>query len=344
VPFQPVNIRVIQDPISLIGKVLDQNLRSYTKLDDLISIGKNLVEAAGLTEPLQHGAPAIEPSPDEREQQKRTAERRIIGMAIEAALAENDFETAYSYVINRLNPPSAAHQQPPHSPGAPNSTGKPEPTPAAQPRKPDAADTDDDISWRAAFLAGRHRSTDSSPGVRRLEQRMELLSQALLLAPPPALPEVLAAWRRCEEEMTALLARETEAEQAFDDHADRRLPGGFGDVASAGVLQPVQPRREVGRGAVEEAPMGLFDVARGAAAAFSRSAFPLRGAGMAVGGGGEVGAGHARSASAAGSETGSLGGGGSDGEGRVRKRDIVANAVTGGLASGLGWVLGEYSR
>jgi putative flippase GtrA len=43
VPFQPVSIRVSQDPIGLITKVLEQNPRSYTKVDDLIAIGQNLV-------------------------------------------------------------------------------------------------------------------------------------------------------------------------------------------------------------------------------------------------------------------------------------------------------------
>ena len=45
VPFQPVSIRVSQDPISLIGKVLEQNSSSYTQLDDLVGIAQNLVSA-----------------------------------------------------------------------------------------------------------------------------------------------------------------------------------------------------------------------------------------------------------------------------------------------------------
>ena len=112
----------------------------------------------------------------------------------------------------------------------------------------------------------------------------------------------------------------------------------------------------------EEAPMGLFDVARGAAAALSKTAFPLRSPQSAkstqsvrenvvsqqslnsstssllgsFGGGG------------GGSQHGALGGSGGGGGGsesgdggRVRKRDMVSNMVTGGLASGIGWVLGE---
>lgn len=133
--------------------------------------------------------------------------------------------------------------------------------------------------------------------------------------------------------MTALQASENEEESSFNDRADRTLPGTFVNMTA-----PVQPRREVGRGATEEAPMGLFDVARGAAAAFSRTAFPLRGAANASQAQ-SMGppAGHVRNVSSGGSDTASI----TSERERVRKRDYVANAVTGGLASGLGWVLGK---
>ncbi|KIW06432.1 uncharacterized protein PV09_02879 [Verruconis gallopava] len=322
VPFQPVNIRVSNDPVSLIEKVLAQNPRSYTKLDDLIGIATNLV-ASGIG---QDALAEFEVSTRRRESPEQVAaaklkaERRVIGMSIEAALEEDDFETAYSYVVNRL---TAMNQ-----PGA-------------------RSFETDDISWRAALAAGRHKSSSSSisastniatpPKLRRLEQRMELLSQTLLLAPSNALPEVLNVWRKCEEEMRVLQAAESAEEQAFNVRAEQQgVPGAFVNTTDAGTF--VQPRREVGRGGREEAPVGLFDVARGAAAAFSRTAFPLRGhagGSSRPGGFGNRGPEHTRHVSAAGSE-----GDGKDGEGRIRKRDMVANVVTGGLASGIGWVIG----
>ena len=73
--------------------------------------------------------------------------------------------------------------------------------------------------------------------------------------------------------------------------------------------------------------MGLFDVARGAAQAFSKNAFPLKGAA----GSSASGVIRERPASMMSDDSG---------EGRVRKRDMVASAVTGGLASGIGWVIG----
>ncbi|GAB7353128.1 hypothetical protein MBLNU459_g3666t1 [Dothideomycetes sp. NU459] len=327
VPFQPVNIRASADPLSLLPKVLEQNANSYTKLDDLVSIGRNLV-SAGLPLHTADGEPIIEQdeSKDEMAEKLLLAERKVIAMCIEAALAEDDFETAYSYIVNRLAPPD---------PGA-----------AAVPVDAAKGPSQDDTSWRAAFLAGRYRPrTNAAPTLRRLEQRTELLSLALLLAPSSHLSEILGVWRRCEEETLSLHAAETAAEQRFDDSADRRreLPGGFADQTTDGMIFG-QQRREVGRmtgGSTEdEVPMGLFDVARGAAKAFSRNAFPLRGTAQASGTaspssavvtepGEGAGLGHQRTFSS-----------GSNEASRVRKRDMLSSAVSGGLASGIGWVLG----
>lgn len=330
VPFQPVNIRASADPFSLLPKVLEQNNNSYTKLDDLVSIGRNFV-SAGLPLHAADGEPVVlrTDSKEEVASRLRAAERKVIAMCVEAALAEDDFETAYSYIVNRLSPPD------PSAAVAPSDS-------ATQP--PSKQSSEDDVSWRAAFLAGRYRPrSNAAPTLRRLEQRTELLSLSLLLAPPSHLSEILGVWRRCEEETSSLLAAETAAEQHFDDRADRRVdvPGGFESQASEGMVFG-QQRREVGRmtgGTEEEAPMGLFDVARGAAKAFSRNAFPLRGAAQASGAAApsssmaeedeDAELHHQRNFSA-----------GSADAGRVRKRDMLSSAVTGGLASGLGWVLG----
>lgn len=328
VPFQPVSIRVTPDPLSLIQKLLSQNLGSYTKLDDLVSIGQNLVVSMPSTimDDLKDASPLDATT---LEKKKVAAERRVIGMAIDAALEEGDFETAYSYVVNRLTPSATP------SPAASTSSQLFSFDSNASSKQVDDAE---DIAWRAALRAGRYNPSLSSsttrsyttaarPDLRRLEQRMELLSQALLIAPPHHLEEVLTVWQQCEAQMTDLLALETEAEQRFNDAADRKLPGAF----DTGSLPTVQPRREVGRGAVEESPMGLFDVARGAAAAFSKTAFPLR-------------ASTHSSSRPESSGRASLDLSDADSlhthEDRVRKRDLLANTASGALQSGLGWVLG----
>ena len=319
VPLQPVNIRISPDALSLIDKVLEQNPRSYTKLDDLLDIGRNLVRA-GLIKSDQ----SIPSSPSSAHSTlDLKVERRVIAKAIEASLAEGDFDTAYSYVVNRLSPA--------------------EPTQTSSALGNASDNIEDNITWQAAYTAGRSQ-TNAAGGpseLRRLEQRMELLSRALLLAPATSLAEVLATWRECEDEMNGMLAQEAMEEEKWDGREDHTLPGGF-DIEDFDRV--VQKPREPSRNAMnEEAPMGLFDVARGAATAFSKSAFPLRAPRSAdATQKAPVKSAQRQPASPTGSDASTPGNRSSmEGEGRVRKRDMVSNMVTGGLASGIGWVLGK---
>lgn len=307
VPFQPVSIRVSHDPLSLLENVLEQNSKAYTKLDDLISIGRNLV-AAGLPTPAK--GPSQSANPETLESKTFDAEHRITYLAITSALASNDFDTAYSYILTRLSPSSS--------------------------RKPSVFM--DDTSWRAAYAAGRHRPSSSpqtlASRIALLSKRMELLSLALTLAPTAEpLSEVLGHWRRCEEEMNGLRAQEAKQEQAWDDRGDESLPGGFApdgrdiDIAETRREREKRASSRKAGSYEDEAPMGLFDVARGAARAIGKSAFPLRG-GQRPLRNEDGGTGPRNEAEPAADDY------------RVRKRDVVSNMVTGGLKSGLGWVLG----
>jgi hypothetical protein len=355
VPFQPVSIRVSQDPIGLISKVLEQNPRSYTKVDDLIAIGQNLVSAGLPVEPSDGNLDELDERLDGAEalaSKRKDAERRVTFMAIEAALSEDDFETAYSYIVSRLTPSNADIT-------GPNNKNTTTTSKSKHLRNTSTSSTtapnNDDTSWRAAFLAGRYRpATASPPTLRRLEQRTELLSLALLLAPTSALTDILSAWRRCEEEMTALQLSQAQEEEEFDDRADRReaapsgLPGHFVLPDEQPQMLLGQKRREMGRsrGGEEDAPVSMFDLTRSAARAFSRNAFPLGGGGGAAAGrGGEQATRGSTSEDASRDMAASVDSLGSVGSGeteqqRVRRRDMVTNAVSGGLASGLGWVLG----
>ncbi|KAL9614709.1 MAG: hypothetical protein Q9167_000838 [Letrouitia subvulpina] len=313
VPFQPVNIRAQKDPLSLIGKILSQTPKSYTKLDDLVEIGQNLGRAGLFQGDRESPIGSLD-------DQLLVARRRVNAMCIEAALAEHDFDTAYSYIINRISQPSTDT--------APGPEGGQE-------------DDENDTSWRAAYLAGQYNLDGrKSVSLRRLEQRMEILSVALFLAPSANLADILSVWQSCEEEYTALLAKETADEDQWDSKGDQRLsatsfPGGFApslrEQDRAANESAAKLRSQGARASHEEAPMGLFDVARGAAAALGRNAFPLREAAQ----GGMQGKVASPGGGRGGREAESHGG-----EERTRKRDMVANAVTGGLASGIGWVIG----
>lgn len=315
VPFQPVSIRIHPDPLSLIEKVLEQNPKGYTKLDDLLSIGRNLV-AAGFP-PMPDDTTS---TPTEDQDATLIAERRITSLAISSALALNDFGTAYSYIFTRLAPSTSTSTDP--------------------------TTTKDDISWRAVYTAGRYRPPPSpsqtpSSEITHLTQRMELLSLSLILVPTAhPLPEILGAWRRCDEELSNLLARESAQEDLWDSRGDSvsmsTLPGGFGtetdkeqDVLDTRQQHVRRARVNQGLGlhagssGEQEAPMGLFEVARGAASALQKNAFASGGPGR-----------RERVVAPGQDEDGD------EHDDRVRKRDVVSNMVTGGLASGIGWVLG----
>ena len=314
--LRPVNIRAHKDPISLIGKILDQNKRSYAQLDRLLDIGQHLV-SGGLPQDARTTS-ARKLSKVEFDQESVKARRRILQMAIEAALKEDDFDTAYSYVVTRL--PSMSQ------------LNKTVPSEQAQ----DVMQ--DDISWRAAYQAGKSdASRGNTPILRRLEQREELLSQALLLAPSAALSDILGTWQKCEQDLNAEMAREAAQADEWDDKGDRKVPGGFAaDLSPVSRNTPDATRNTLS----EEAPMGLFDVARGAAAALSKNAFPLRGAQEKESSFTKAARERQLSTVSVGSsDEGSVSGAG--GHERVRKRDVVSNMVTGGLASGIGWVIGE---
>jgi hypothetical protein len=172
---------------------------------------------------------------------------------------------------------------------------------------------------------------------------MELLSLALVLVPSPdPLPEILGAWRRCDEELFSLRAREQQEEDLWDTKGDTlsSVPGGFGPSDSERDAFDTEQQRTARRARARanmsshhEAPMGLFEVARGAALALHKNAFPLRGAADSAASG--PGSHSSLDASADGDRPLSP-----DSESRVRKRDMVSSMVTGGLVSGMSWVLG----
>ncbi|KAH8692812.1 Sec39 domain-containing protein [Talaromyces proteolyticus] len=335
IPFQPVSIRVHNDPLSLIEKVLDQNPKSYTQLDDLLSIGRGFI-AAGLPLPLPGDDLRWKTAKVTPEQKSTIAEKRIVSMAVSSALSSDDFGTAYSYILTRLTPPSLM----------------PTTTPSS------LTSIHDDISWRAAYNAGRHRSSTTTPlttQISTLSQRLELLSLSLILAPSPdPLPEILGAWRRCDEELSTLRDREAQEAEAWDRKGDittslsspSTIPGGFGPSDreldayenEKQAAARVRNTKNSSSGYDDSAPMGLFDVARGAARAFSKN-IPLHHHQHANTNVSRTSITHESSSSRTSEEMsrsiGEVGGGE-----RVRKRDVVSNMVTGGLASGIGWVLG----
>lgn len=323
-PFTPVILRVHGDPISIIGKVLDQNPKSYAKVNDFARMGIDMVRA-GLTARNADGRTIL--TDDQIREQSHVAEKRIVSMCIDAALAQDDFETAFSLVVTRLKDigdPSHAHTPV-------KEYGIPGPRAELPPRSVD------DYSWRAALQAGKYRRTartirpthlGNSSGnleVRHLEQRMDCLAYALRLAPNATLQEILNAYRRCEEELDSQAEQEAEQEAAWDTEGDTHtMPGGF----SANSTRKAAHARTASR-TMEEEPVSLFDLSRAsmARAQSGLSALSmLRGNKSEPSSKGNASGGNTPPISAAQRET-------------VRKRDQLKNAAVTGLATGIGWLI-----
>lgn len=307
-PFSPVVLRVHSDPVSILDKVLEQNKGAYTRLQEFLEIGTNMITASFLIQK----RPGKIPNPvGDLEGELFVVEKRIVAMCISAALKEDDFETAYSYVVSRLGDSA----------------------------KPSRNDT---WSWNAALQAGQYIRTSRSQQpthlgtasgnlkIRHLEQRLECLAMALRVAPPSELQTILESFRKCEAQLDAAISDEAAKEAAWDETGDLRgIPGAFDEPTNQAY-----PARNITASSTarqqEEAPMSLFDLSRATARVASRNLTSLSSLrDFASGGGGDH-------QSAASLDTP----GDSQNEPRARKRDQLREAATGTLVSGVGWLIG----
>ncbi|EKD21066.1 uncharacterized protein L3040_000896 [Drepanopeziza brunnea f. sp. 'multigermtubi'] len=326
-PFKPVTLRVHNDPISIIGKILEQNPKSYAQIGEFLDMGHDMVMAGLKGVKLQMGdVPQAE--------QKAIAEKRVVSMCIDAALAEDDFETAYSYVVTWLKDIAGrAHARCPDLER--NKLGLfAEPPPKVL----------DDWSWRAALQAGKYERTSHSIkpthlgntsgdlDIRHLEQRMDCLSQALRLAPKATLQDIINVYRRCEEKLEALVKKEAEEEAKWEAQTDGQImPGGFAETPQRKNIAASTSR------AVEEEPMSLFDLSRAsmAKAQGGFSALSMLRVGNKT---------TQEPATPDSRESGDFSRTSTPDYGApknpMRKRDQLKNVAVGGLATGVGWLLG----
>lgn len=296
-PFSPVVLRVHSDPVAIIERVLGQNAKSYTRLQEFLEVGMNMVKAGVV----HMSATMISNEPASEATVFLATERRIVAMCIEAALREEDFETAYSYVVSRMDTGSGV---------------------------------DDPWSWEAALKAGQYMRTEQSQQpthlgtasgnleIRHLEQRIECLATALRVAPPNELQQILNTFRRCEEQLDSVMKEEAANEAAWEAAPDTRtLPGAFHLTKEPSLSAPRNMIPSATTRQTEEAPMSLFDLSRATARIAQRNFTSLSTNTAAV----------ANSTEQESTDESSQ---------RQRKRDQLRNAATGTLVSGVGWLIG----
>ena len=304
--FSPIVLRVHSDPIVIIEKVLQQNAGAYTRLQEFLEIGNNMVVAGFLNQAKSsNGSGRVA----EEDNAIQSTEPRIIALCISAALVEDDFETAYSYVVSRLG----------------------------------VLDSSEDAwSWKAALKAGQYTRTSktqqpthlgTSSGnleIRHLEQRLECLATALRVAPAHQLQAILEGFRDCEEQLDAAIAEEAARDAAWDSVGDMgNIPGSF-DVPVPETAHP--PRNITATGTArqaEETPMSLFDLSRATARAAQRNFVSLSSLNDLAHGAPDS---HVQGTEADGEQQ------------RQRKRDQLREAATGTLVSGVGWLIGANSN
>ncbi|KAF4447689.1 Protein transport protein sec39 [Fusarium austroafricanum] len=297
-PFSPVVLRVHSDPVSIIEKVLEQNTKAYTRVQEFAELGNNMVNA-DLPCCVRSGKQL--PTADGQELTRSMVEKRIVAMCVEAALREDDFETAYSYVPLGIC---------------------------------------DEWSWKAALDAGKYVRTERSqkpthlgtasgnPEIRHLEQRIECLATSLRIAPPFQLQEVLKTFRRCEEQLDAAIKEEAAREAAWDTAGDLSgLPGSFDTPDPDKAYPPRNISASATARQAEEAPMSLFDLSRATARVASRNLTVLSSLQGSF------------SSDKTNPEPESFESEHHE-QNRTRKRDQLREAATGTLVSGVGWLLG----
>lgn len=310
----PIDLEKHRDPVAIIGILLHHNSNTYTRLNEMCKIGRLMV-LAGLTIHFSNGHNFL--TPEQEEEEERLVGKRVTSMCVEAALANDDFETAYSYVMNKLINPGSQ-----------------------------SLDKTDDWSWRASLQAGKYRrnaktkkpthvgNASANPEIRHLEQRMDCLSQALTLAPKSTLAEILNVFRRCEEELATQMRLEEEEEAAHDDQGDRQV-----NISSSTHAGPSRENQ-----ATEDTPISLFDLGRRSAENAKRSLVSLR-ASQARNERMTSGSSSSAAAGRSGANNGPLvtteevansNGVKAD---TIRKRDQLRNAAVGTLATGIGWLI-----
>ena len=172
VAITPAQIRMNRDPALLVSKVIENNPPVYKEGDRMIKILDDLID----------GTLLFANTPGTRELDTSRMQARVNAAIVNAALAENDYSTAYETCVNKLSPLTLKYPEDAAISGA---------------------------AWLAFYRTGIHTGPPTrgftgrslSPNTALDFQKMELLARAILICPKEEIEGILKRWTELENKV-----------------------------------------------------------------------------------------------------------------------------------------------
>ena len=171
------------DPALLVSKVIETNSPLYRDGERIVRILHDLIEGTRLFARKQ---------PQEADLETTRMEARVNATIVKAALAENDFTTAYQTCVDKLVPVAGVDADPKIA----------------------------EVAWFAFFKTGSFSGRPQTRGPSRITQttldseKMELLARALMICPKEEMGGIVTRWTALE---TKLFQPETQREAAAQE-------------------------------------------------------------------------------------------------------------------------------
>lgn len=179
ISLTPAQIRTTNDPALLISQVVETNSPVYRDGDRMLRILHDLIEGTRLF---------ASRTPHEAEQETTRMEARVNATIVKAALAENDFNTAYDVCIKKLMPVTGV----------------------------DADAKIAEIAWVAFFQTATFSGRPQTRRPARMTQttldneKMDLLSLALMVCPKEEMDGIVSRWTDLESKLYSPAAQQAE--------------------------------------------------------------------------------------------------------------------------------------
>jgi hypothetical protein len=193
-----------KDPALLVSKVIESNPPVYRESERMIKILNDLIDGTQLFS--QH--------PDSRDLETSRMQARVHTAIVTAALADNDFTTAYDICVNKLAPLTSTYSD----------------------------DAISRVAWVAFYHTGNYTGRPSTRSSIRNSpssnptfdgQKMELLARAVLICPKEEIEGVLQQWAALETKMLyPELAQQQQQQEQQQQQSSLRSLGEYRGILS----------------------------------------------------------------------------------------------------------------